>query len=231
MIKDNILRIKERISFVCSKIGRDPESIIIIAAAKARPLNQIQDAVAAGVSDIGENRVQEAVVKYNNLSPAAYCLRPIHWHMIGHLQSNKVKEAVRIFDLIQSVDSLHLAEGINKEAQKINKIQDILVEVNTSGESSKFGLNPQEAFETIKQILEFKNISVKGLMTIAPIADNPDKARPYFKKLRNLMEEINVRQNTQGAIRILSMGMSDDFEAAIEEGANMVRLGRAIFEN
>jgi pyridoxal phosphate enzyme (YggS family) len=150
--------------------------------------------------------------------------------MVGHLQTNKVKDAVKIFDLIQSVDSLHLAEEIDKQAAKINKIQDILIEVKTSPEATKFGLQLEVVIEVIKGITKLKNLNIKGLMTIAPIVDNPEKARPYFRLLRELGDKINESRITNHESRILSMGMTDDFEVAIEEGANMVRLGRAIFD-
>jgi pyridoxal phosphate enzyme (YggS family) len=149
--------------------------------------------------------------------------------MVGHLQTNKVKEAVRIFDLIHSVDSVRLAKEIDKESAKINKIQNLLIEVKTSPEATRFGLKPDEAVRVMKEIAEFKNISIKGLMTIAPIVDNPEKTRPYFILLRELRDKINELRTMNHELTILSMGMSDDFEVAIEESSNMVRIGRAIF--
>jgi len=147
--------------------------------------------------------------------------------LVGHLQTNKVKDAVRIFDLIQSVDSLRLAAEIDKQAAKINKIQDILIEIKTSPEATKFGLKPNAAIEVIKEIAQLKNINMKGLMTIAPLVDEPEKTRPYFRQLRELRDYLRAMNYELG---ILSMGMTDDFEVAIEEGSNMVRIGRAIFE-
>ena len=228
MIKDNLQKVKERIFAACSKAGRGPDSITIVCVSKNRPLEQIKEAIEAGITDIGENRIQEASLKFRALIPNTHNLSPIKWHMLGHLQTNKVKEAVKIFDMIQSVDSVHLAEAINKEALKLNKLQDILIEVKTSPEAAKFGLRPEEAAEAIKEITKLKNLNLKGLMTIAPMAGNPEKAHPYFKILRKLSDAINQLTNNQ--LTILSMGMTDDFEAAIEEGSNMVRLGRAIFE-
>jgi pyridoxal phosphate enzyme (YggS family) len=149
--------------------------------------------------------------------------------MVGHLQANKVKYAVKLFDLIQSVDSLRLAEEINKESAKINKIQDILLEVKTSPEATKFGLMSEGAVEVIKEISRLKNIRIQGLMTIAPIVDNPQLARPYFRMLRDLRDKICQLPFANYHLPILSMGMTDDFEVAIEEGATMVRIGRAIF--
>lgn len=222
MVKNNLQKVKERISAVCSSAGRDPDSITIICVTKGRPLEQIKEAIEAGITDIGENRTQEAAAKYKEISAIGQSLPAVKWHMIGHLQTNKAKEAVKIFDLIQSVDSPHLAEAINKEALKLNKLQNILIEVKTSPEASKSGLKPQEAQEVIRGIAAFKNINIKGLMTIAPLVDNSEEARPYFKMLRELRDKIDKRM-------ILSMGMTDDFEVAIEEGADMVRLGRAVF--
>ncbi len=230
MIKDSILKVRGRISSACSKINQDPHKITIIAVSKGRTVRQIKEAADAGITDIGENRVQEAILKYNNLIPNTQNLTPIKWHMVGHLQTNKAKDAVKIFDLIQSVDSVRLVEEIDKQAHKINKIQDILIEIKTSPEESKFGLKADEAVGVIKELTKLKNIKIKGLMTIAPIVDDPEKSRPYFKLLRELRDRINELRVTSYELLVLSMGMTDDFEVAIEEGSNMVRLGRAIFE-
>jgi len=229
MIKENIRKIRERIALAASRINAKAQAITVVAISKGRSLGQIKEVIEAGITDIGENKVREALIKYNNLQPETYGLRPVTWHMVGHLQTNKVKDAVKIFDLIQSVDSLHLAEEIDKQAGKINKIQNILIEVNTSGERTKFGLKPTDTIEVIKEIARFKNINIKGLMTIAPVADSPQEARPYFRRLKELLNELNVNKELNG-LSVLSMGMTDDFEVAIEEGANMVRIGRAIFE-
>lgn len=229
MIKDNILKIKKNIAVACSKIGKDASDISIIAVTKGRGIEQIREVCKAGLIEIGENKVQEALLKYNQLPTLNSQLRAVKWHMIGHLQTNKVKDAVRIFDLIQSVDSLHLAFEINKQAAKINKVQDVLIEVNVSGEPAKFGLKPDDVIDNIKTIAQLKNINIQGLMTIAPIVDSPEKARPYFRMLRALNDEINKLMADSSRLAVLSMGMTDDFGIAIEEGANMVRLGRAIF--
>ena len=222
MIKENVLKIKERISLICTKINRDPNTISVVAVSKGRTIDQIKEAIDVGITDIGENRVQEAVSKYKEIRNTEYARR-IKWHMVGHLQTNKVKDAVKIFDLIHSVDSLHLAEEISKQASKINKVQDMLLEVKTSPEISKFGLKHNEVIEVIKDIVKLKNINIKGLITIAPVVDNPEKTRPYFRILRELKDTINN-------MPYLSMGMTDDYQVAIEEGSNMIRLGRAIFE-
>ena len=213
MIKENILNIKRGIA----------EAISIVAVSKGRSIEEIKEAVASGITDIGENKVQEAMRKY-------YELRNINRHLVGHLQANKAKDAVEIFDLIQSVDSLRLVEEIDKQACRIKKTQDILIQVNTSGEKTKFGLKPDDTIGVIEESLKFKNINIKGLMTIAPLVDNPEKARPYFRLLRELRDKINALHITHNRLHILSMGMTDDFKIAITEGSNMVRLGRAIFE-
>ncbi len=230
MIRENVFKIRKCISLTCSNINREASSVIIIAVSKGRTIEEIKDALDAGITDIGENKVQEAIVKFNALG-ATQNARRVKWHMIGHLQTNKVKDAVRIFDLIQSVDSFRLAREIDKEAVKINKVQDILIEVKTSPETAKFGIKPEEAIDIIKEISRLKNINLKGLFTIAPLAGSLEQTRPYFRKLKELLNEINAIRDTQYAIRVLSMGMTLDFPIAIEEGANMIRLGRAIFEN
>jgi pyridoxal phosphate enzyme (YggS family) len=234
MIEDNILKIRQRTAQACAEAGRDPGHITIIAVSKGRGVDEIRQVAAAGISDIGENKVQEALLKYNELAanqgtcePAN--LRTIRWHMVGHLQTNKVKDALKLFSLIHSVDSLHLAREIDKQACRVNKIQDILIEVKTSEEATKFGFKPEETIGVIKELTQLKNINITGLMTIAPLVDNPQKARIYFRMLRELKDKINELRVTDYELRILSMGMSDDFEVAIEEGSNLVRLGRAIF--
>ncbi|MFH0762604.1 MAG: YggS family pyridoxal phosphate-dependent enzyme [Candidatus Omnitrophota bacterium] len=223
MTSDNIIKIKGRISSACAKVNRGPASVTIVAVTKNRSIEQVKEAVAAGIADIGENRVQEALIKFRGLSAIEQRPAAIKWHMVGHLQANKVKTAVKIFDLIHSVDSIALAREIDRQAAAINKIQEILVEVKTSPEESKFGIKPDEAVEVIKEISKLKNLNLGGLMTIAPLVDNPEKARPYFRLLRELRDKIN-------SLMTLSMGMTDDFEVAIEEGATMIRLGRALFD-
>ena len=216
MISENIQKIKERITVVCAKARRDPEKITLICVAKGRPVEQILEAVNFGIKNIGENRVQEAREKYQQIPD-------VKWHMVGHLQSNKVKEAVKIFDLIHSVDTFCLAEEINKQAFKINKIQDVLLEVKISSEPTKFGFDPNKLADVAGEITKFKNLNLKGLMTIAAVADSAEKSRYYFTKLRQLRDKLDAHW-------LLSMGMSGDFEAAIQEGADIIRLGKAIFE-
>ena len=231
MIKENFLNIKERISLVCSKIKKDPQSVTIVAVSKNRSAAQIKEAINLGLGDIGENRVQEALIKYNELRTQELASpRTIRWHMVGHLQTNKVKEAVKVFSLIHSVDSLRLAAEIGKQAAGINKVQDILIEVKTSPEAAKYGVLPADTPALLREAVKFKNLKIKGLMTVAPLVDNPEQARPYFKALREIFEYLNGLSSIGCRLSILSMGMSEDFEVALEEGANMVRIGRAIFE-
>ncbi|MBU0503417.1 MAG: YggS family pyridoxal phosphate-dependent enzyme [Candidatus Omnitrophota bacterium] len=231
MVKDNILKIKERVAQACSRVKRDPASVIIIGVSKGRQPEEIREAIGSGIADIGENKVQEAFVKRAQLSTTNYQPPTVHWHMIGHLQTNKAKEAVKLFNLIHSVDSLRLAQEIDKQAAKVDKVQDILLEVNISGETSKFGLKPEEVSGLFKEISGLKNIKINGLMTIAPLVNDPEQVRPYFKALKELQDKINLLALITYPLSILSMGMSDDFEFAIEEGATMVRIGRAIFDN
>jgi len=216
MIKENIDRVRRRIIDVCARIKADPDKITVICVTKGRTVTQIQEAVSLGLKHIGENRVREASEKYQQIPG-------VTWHMIGHLQSNKVKEALKIFGLIHSVDSISLAQEINQQAARINKIQDVLLEVKTSPEATKFGFSPQALSDSCVEIIKLKNIRIKGLMTIAPVVSDAKQARPYFRQLRQLRDKLN-------SAWLLSMGMSDDFEAAIEEGADIIRLGRAIFE-
>ena len=223
MVKENIVRLKERIASACQRVNRGPDCITTVAVSKERSIAQIREAIKSGIIDIGENRIQEAVIKFNQLPG-------LTWHMVGHLQTNKVKEAVKIFDLIHSVDSLRLAEEINRQAGRLKKIQDVLIQVNTSGEQSKFGLSPEETIGVIKEINRLNNTNVIGLMTIAPLVNNAQEVRPLFRMLRELKDKINQERVTHNELRILSMGMTDDFEVAIEEGSNMLRIGRAIFE-
>jgi hypothetical protein len=229
MIKENLSNIKERISLVCSKIKKDPQSVTIVAVSKNKSAAQIKEAINLGLGDIGENRVQEAIIKYNDMRSAISDM-PVRWHMVGHLQTNKVKEAVRVFNLIHSVDSLRLAAEIDKQAAGINKVQDILIEVKTSPEATKYGVLPEDTPALLQEAVKLKNLKIKGLMTVAPLVDNPEQARPHFKALREIFESLNGLSSIGCRLSILSMGMSEDFEVALEEGANMVRIGRALFE-
>lgn len=221
MVSDNLKSVTLSIAKSCEKSGRKPEDVKLVCVTKEAALSDIEEILASGVRDIGENRVQEALLKYNTIGDKAA------WHLIGHLQTNKARDAVKIFSLIHSVDSVRLAKEIDKEAKKIGKIQNILAEVNISGEASKFGMKPEELKPFFKEIALYPNINILGLMTVAPEAEDPEKVRPYFRGLRELLNELNSMLNTKYSI--LSMGMSNDFEIAIEEGATIVRVGRAIF--
>lgn len=214
-----------RIAESAAKAARPPEEVAIVAATKNRGIDEIKEAMEAGVSIIGENRVQEARKKIAFLGG-----KRTDWHFIGHLQTNKVKDAVELFQLIQSVDSQHLIEAINERALKLDKKMDILIEINLTTESKKYGLAPSEALDFVKRNSNLKGVSIKGLMMIAPWVE-PEKTRPYFKELRGIFESIKDERIEDVEMRHLSMGMSNDFDVAIEQGSNMVRLGRAIFES
>jgi hypothetical protein len=228
-VKDNILQIRSQIASICEKKGRNPEEIKLVAVIKTAEIEQIKEAINAGVSILGGNKVQDSLKKYNELSKNNFGKVRISWHMIGHLQTNKVKQAVKIFDLIHSVDSLRLAKVIDREAEKINKLQDILVQVNVSKENTKFGLRPEEVIKEIKEIAQLKYINIKGLMTIAPLVEDAEEVRPYFRLLRELRDKINTLGICDYKLDDLSMGMTQDYKIAIEEGATIVRIGRAIF--
>jgi len=222
-LKKRLENVNDRINRAALKCGRDPESIHLVAVSKTIPANRVKEAIELGVTILGENYVQEARNKFNVLGTY-----PVSWHFIGHLQTNKAKYAVRLFDLIHSVDTLKLAHELNKQAKKVNKFQDILIQVNVGKESSKSGSDIENAANMIKDIVLFENLSVKGFMAMPPFFNNPEKARPFFIALRNLRDQI---QKTLPGVALdeLSMGMSGDFEVAIEEGATFVRIGTAIF--
>jgi pyridoxal phosphate enzyme (YggS family) len=220
-VADNISELKARIARAAEKSGRRADRITIVAVSKTFPEDAIRAAVKAGITDIGENRIQEAEPKIKNLGKIA------RWHMIGHLQSNKVKRALKIFDTIQSIDSFRLAEMIDTDDEIHVRTISCLIEVNSSGEKSKFGVAPAPAIDLIKKISFLQNIKLRGLMTIGPMTDDTARLRAAFRATRELFER--GKEIAGDDFNILSMGMSADFEIAIEEGANMVRLGTAIF--
>jgi len=223
IIKKNLEIINEKIKNAALKVNRNPEEIKLVAVTKTATIEQIKKAISAGIKIIGENKVQEAKEKYQILST------DIEWHLVGHLQTNKVKYAIEIFDLIHSVDSIKLAKEIDKRSLQFGMITNVLVEVNVSGEETKYGIKPEEVKLFLKEISEFSRIKVRGLMTIAPMAEDTEEVRPYFRKLRELFEKIKIKSIKNIKMDYLSMGMTEDFEVAIEEGANMVRIGRGIF--
>lgn len=224
MISDNILRLKDNIAHICQKLNRRLEDITIVGITKYSDIKEIQQSLACGLNHIGESKVQQAVEKYPHLVGATK-------HMVGHLQTNKVKAAVEIFDVIQSVDSYRLAQAINEQCVKQRRQMQIFIQVNTAQEKQKFGCSSDEVFDLLKQISEFENIHVAGLMTIAPLTEDAPIVRDCFKKLRDLYQHVHEDfahfKNIQ--MKFLSMGMSDDYAIALEEGANMLRIGRDIF--
>jgi len=224
MIKDNIKDISSRIKLACKKAGREPAEITLVAITKGVDPYKISEASIYGIKDIGENRVQEALKKRTSVMPG------IRWHMVGHLQTNKVKDAIEMFELIHSLDSVELARKIDKEAGKKGKVLDVLVQVNTSGEESKYGVKPEDVTNFLREISLFENISVKGLMTITPLTEDPETVRPYLRKLREIQEGIKSEAIPNIEMQYLSMGMSQDYQVAIEEGANMIRIGTALFK-
>jgi len=223
-VASRLTEIKERIAQAAAGCGRDPMTVTLVAVGKTVSSNRILEAVSAGVTDIGENYVQEANEKINALRQ-----QDVAWHFIGHLQTNKAKLAVKLFDLIHSVDSLKLAKELNKRAQSMNKKQDILVQVNLSGEETKSGVDTSRSVDLIRRIAKLENLCVRGLMTMPPFFNAPDLVRPYFKALNDLRQCVKREAIPGIHMTELSMGMSGDFETAIEEGATLVRVGTAIF--
>ncbi len=222
-IADNLKTVMDRVVSAAQGAGRDPSSVKLVVVTKTVDPDRIREAVAAGAKILGENRVQEAKEKIEELGNVA------NWHLIGRLQTNKAKYAVKLFDLIHSVDNRELAREIDRQAAKINKVQPVLIEVSIAGEAFKAGVRIDETMDLIKEAAKLKNIAILGLMTMPPFSDNPKDSRPYFRKLRELAQSV-ARENLPGvSLKELSMGMSGDFEVAIEEGATMVRVGTAIF--
>jgi pyridoxal phosphate enzyme (YggS family) len=222
-IANNLKTVMDRTAAAAKRAGRDPASVRIVVVTKTIDVERIREAIAAGATILGENRVQEAKEKIEKLGEIA------SWHLIGHLQANKARHAVKLFDLIHSVDSLELAKEIDRQAAKIGKVQNVLVEVNIAGEASKAGMTVRNAPSLVRDAAKLGNITVQGLMTIPPFPVNPDDSRPYFRVLRELAESIAQEHIPNTTMKELSMGMSGDFEVAVEEGATVVRVGTAIF--
>lgn len=227
MIDQNLALVRDRIKKAAKRAARNSDDITLLCVTKTIGSTKLREALASGVTDIGENRVDDAISKYNRLGSQA---RDLKWHMIGHLQTNKVKNTLDIFDTIDSLDSIKLAKEIEKRASLIGRKVDCLVEVNTSKESSKYGIEEEEVERFITEVSTFSHIHVIGLMTMAPIVNKQELARPYFSKLRQIKDNLKAKNIPNTDIRELSMGMSQDFEVAIEEGATIVRIGTAIFE-
>lgn len=222
-IAANISKIKQRIDAACARSGRDPHEVALMAVTKTVPAERIMQAVDAGITLLGENYVQEARDKHELLGGRALM------HLIGHLQTNKAKYAVKLFDCVHSVDRLELAQELDRRAKAAGRKMNVLIEVNVSGEQTKNGVPAAQTMELIRSVAGMENLSIHGLMTMAPYSDDPETSRPYFQALRNLRDDI-IREGIPGVtMEELSMGMTDDFEVAVEEGATIVRIGRAIF--
>ena len=214
-VAENLAVVRQRVAAACRRTGRSPDDVTLVGVTKGFPAEAAAQACAAGLQDLGENRVQEALSKIEALD--ARGMRP-RWHLVGHLQTNKAKTVAGRFAIIHSVDSVRLAQALSRRARESVPI---LLEVNVAQEASKFGFAPHEVASTLRTVGALPNLEVRGLMTVAPLAADPERVRPIFRRLRGLRDDLGLRE--------LSMGMTDDFEVAIEEGATMVRVGRAIF--
>ena len=223
MLKDQLQEVEKRIQAACDRAGRKREEVTLIAVSKTKPVETLQEAYDLGVRIFGENKVHELTAKYEALP------KDIHWHMIGHLQTNKVKYIIDKAELIHSVDSLKLAETIEKEAAKHDLIADILVEVNVAEEESKFGMKMEEVIPFVEKVSAFPHVRVRGLMTIAPFVEDPEENRSIFADLHKLYIDIKKKNHDNDTVSVLSMGMTNDYEVAREEGATMVRVGTGIF--
>lgn len=222
-ISENVAEVRNRIRRAAERVERNWEEIRLVAVVKNVGIPEIRDALAAGITDLGENRAQDLLEKTPQLP------LEVVWHFVGHLQTNKVKQIIRFVELIHSVDDLSLVEEINKRAAQIEKQQQVLIQVNIARETSKFGLELERTVSFLREIRRFGNVKPRGLMTIAPLVDDSETVRPVFSGLRRLYEEIVQAEVVGGDFNYLSMGMSNDFEVAVEEGSNMVRIGTAIF--
>ena len=223
MLSENLRDVEKKIEDACKRSNRDPKEVTLIAVSKTKPVEMLQEVYDAGARNFGENKVQEIMDKYDHLP------QDIHWHMIGHLQRNKVKYIVDKVQMIHSVDSLRLAETIDKEAKKKNVTVPILIEVNVAEEDSKFGLSLEEVTALAEEISKLSNVRVCGLMTVAPFVEDPEENREVFRSLKKLSVDIAAKNINNVTMSVLSMGMTNDFEVAVEEGATMVRVGTAIF--
>ncbi|MBD9013188.1 MAG: YggS family pyridoxal phosphate-dependent enzyme [Lachnospiraceae bacterium] len=223
MLLDNLNDVEKRIQAACDRSGRKREEVLLVAVSKTKPVEMIEEIMAAGIVDFGENKPQELRDKYEVLP------KNLHFHMIGHLQTNKIKYVIDRAVLIHSIDSIRLAEAVNAEAKKHDRIMPVLVEVNVAQEESKSGFLVEETEEAIREIAKLSNIRVEGLMTIAPFVENAEENRQYFVKLRKLSVDIAAKNIDNVTMHHLSMGMTGDYEVAIEEGATMVRVGTGIF--
>ena len=224
MLKKNLESITYRIKKAAESCGRNPESVRLVAVSKTMPVERVREAIQSGVAILGENYIQEAGDKISALS-----VYPVSWHFIGHLQRNKAKYAVKLFDLIHSVDSLKLAQEVDKQAKNHNKTQQILIQVNIGEDPSKSGTATEDTLQLIQNVSRFENLSVRGLMTMPPFFDDPERVRPCFEALAILRDQIEAESIPDVAMDELSMGMTGDFEVAIACGATLVRIGTAVF--
>lgn len=224
MISENIETLRGRIARACDRAGRDPAGVTLVAVSKTFPVDAVRDAVGAGVRDVGENYVQELLAKREALNDDV-----VRWHFIGHLQANKVRHVVGWITMIHSLDAPALAHEVDKRAKLAGRVIDCLVEVNTTGEGSKFGVAPEATQDFVQQLSELDSIRIAGLMTIGPFLPDPEGSRPMFRRLQELRDQIAALHQTNATMTHLSMGMTGDFEVGIEEGATMIRIGTAIF--
>ncbi|MBQ2095728.1 MAG: YggS family pyridoxal phosphate-dependent enzyme [Firmicutes bacterium] len=223
-ITQNIEEIRGRMAQAAVRSGRKPEDVLLIAVTKLHEPDEIEEAIAAGVTDIAENKVQEIQKKFDQIHS------PVNWHLIGHLQTNKVKYIIDKVVMIHSVDSVHLAQEIDKRAAAAGRTMDVLLQVNAAHEESKFGLDPKDVPQVFREILDScPNVKIRGLMHIAPWSEDPEEIRPYFKEVKDLFDTLAAVEHPNADFKYLSMGMSHDFETAIEEGANIIRVGTSIF--
>lgn len=222
-IRDNVIKVKKLMAQAALRSGRNPEGVKLVAVSKRIPIERIIPAIEAGIEILGENYVQEALEKFNQIG------LKVHWHMVGHLQKNKAKYVANIFDMVHSVDSLELAQELNKRAANLNKTLAILIQINLSKEITKKGLGKEQLYHLAEQIALLPNLCLKGLMTMPPYFPDPEEVRPYFRELRKLRDEIERQSQGKLQLKELSMGMSYDFQVAIEEGATLVRIGTAVF--
>ena len=226
-VAENIKNVRERMNAACLRAGRDPKEVTLISVSKTKPVSMLMEAYEAGERDYGENKVQEILAKKPELPQEIP--EDAKFHMIGHLQTNKVGQVIDKVVLIHSCDSVHLAEKIEKEAAKRDMIANVLLEVNVAREESKFGMFLEDVIPNLKEIQAFPHVCVKGMMTIAPNVENPEENRKHFKKLYQLYVDIKNKNIDNGTMSVLSMGMTGDFEVAVEEGATMIRVGTGIF--
>ncbi len=220
MLQENIQLVQKRLAKAAAKRGVSAEEITLVAVTKTIPLARIRSAWEQGIRHFGENRLQEALPKINSLPPE------LHWHFVGHLQTNKVKDVLPYFKLVHSLDRLKLARVMQKEAEKTGRVVDVLLQVNIGSEESKYGFEPEEVEAALEEIVSLDRIKVHGLMAIAPMVEDPEEVRPYFRRLHHIFKSLKV---AGAEMKYLSMGMTNDFEVAVEEGSNMVRLGTALF--